>query len=241
MRIATYIKHNCVICSKEFKLKKSQHQRSTCGIVCRKIHSKNVNSKIIRKYKHTGENIKCPVCYKVVYRYRSQLDRGYKYCSKKCWYSILPDRLKSDENYMKGILKGLENGSEARKKALSTPEVRAKISKSNKLAFSEGRLKPRYGAENNLWKGGIATLQNSLRATPEYKAWRKAVYGLDNYTCQVCGTNKDLHAHHVLSFSQYPELRLDINNGVTLCRACHSDYHGRYLPDIGKVNRKVVA
>lgn len=57
----------------------------------------------------------------------------------------------------------------------------------------------------------------------EYVKWRKSVYERDNHKCRIY--NKDcngrIEAHHILSWSQYPELRYEINNGITLCRAHH--------------------
>ena len=187
----------------------------------------------------TGKYVTCPVCSTVSYRFPSQVKKGYKdYCSKECWYSYMPIRLKEDVKYKDGVLKGLANGATRRKEVLQSEEYRKKASTLFKQYAKEGRLTPRYGINNNFWKGGIASLQNKARQTLEYKDWRKAIYEYDNYRCVVCDTNEDLHAHHVLSFADYPELRYDTDNGVTLCRSCHSDYHGRYLPDISNANRR---
>ena len=73
------------------------------------------------------------------------------------------------------------------------------------------------------WQGGISSERDKIMITKEYKEWRNKVYQKDNYTCQCCGDNKggNLNAHHIKNFSNYPELRLDINNGITLCENCH--------------------
>jgi len=34
-----------------------------------------------------------------------------------------------------------------------------------------------------------------------------------------------LVAHHVYLFSDFPDKRYDIDNGLTLCRSCHSSLH----------------
>ncbi|MEK7991807.1 MAG: FAD-dependent thymidylate synthase [Thiotrichaceae bacterium] len=47
-----------------------------------------------------------------------------------------------------------------------------------------------------------------------------------DYTCQVCGEKKsNLHAHHVKSVAEYPELARDFDNLVTVCKDCHIDIH----------------
>lgn len=43
--------------------------------------------------------------------------------------------------------------------------------------------------------------------------------------CQVCGTDENLQAHHIIYKSVCPLLQFSINNGITLCRNCHSDTH----------------
>ena len=72
------------------------------------------------------------------------------------------------------------------------------------------------------WKGGITDQGKLLRNSDEYEFWRDKVFERDNYTCQCCGSNKNkLNSHHKYNFSEYPSLRFDINNGITLCEQCH--------------------
>lgn len=62
----------------------------------------------------------------------------------------------------------------------------------------------------------------------EYKAWRKSVFERDDYTCQACGVRgAKVNAHHKKQYAFYPELRYDIDNGVTLCVPCHKEVHRR--------------
>jgi len=64
------------------------------------------------------------------------------------------------------------------------------------------------------------------RYTKEYKQWKESVYKLYNHTCQECGkTHCKVHAHHIKSAKDYPDLRYDINNGICLCEQCHKQVH----------------
>ena len=64
------------------------------------------------------------------------------------------------------------------------------------------------------------------RTSLEYVNWRKNVFERDNYTCQVCGkVGGTLNAHHIKSFALHKKLRLDVNNGITLCEKCHKEVH----------------
>jgi len=56
-------------------------------------------------------------------------------------------------------------------------------------------------------------------------AWSKHVIAQDNYTCQFCSSQKNLVAHHVHPKETFPELLLVMENGLTLCKSCHSQYH----------------
>lgn len=80
----------------------------------------------------------------------------------------------------------------------------------------------RKGKNNNMWKGGITPINMAIRSSPEYKLWRTAVFERDNYTCIWCGYKGSLlQADHIKPFAYYPELRFAIDNGRTLCVACH--------------------
>jgi 5-methylcytosine-specific restriction endonuclease McrA len=62
--------------------------------------------------------------------------------------------------------------------------------------------------------------------TPGYAEWRLAVLERDLYTCQGCGKNGcKLCIHHIKSYKDFPELRIDIGNGITLCEGCHKKKH----------------
>jgi hypothetical protein len=56
-----------------------------------------------------------------------------------------------------------------------------------------------------------------------YNQWRNLVFERDNYTCQVCGDNSggNLVAHHLNGYHWCKELRIDVINGITLCKDCH--------------------
>jgi hypothetical protein len=83
------------------------------------------------------------------------------------------------------------------------------------------------GANNNNWKGGITGENEKIRRSDKYNKWRDDIYKRDNYKCQICGSKKDIVAHHIKEFAEYPELRFDINNGITVCRSCHYKIHRR--------------
>ena len=80
------------------------------------------------------------------------------------------------------------------------------------------------------WKGGITPENIKIRHSVEYKKWRVEVFKRDNFTCQICRVRgKYLEADHIKPFSLYPELRLDISNGRTLCKTCHKNSISTYL------------
>ena len=77
------------------------------------------------------------------------------------------------------------------------------------------------------WKGKTPPWEKERnRKTPEYQQWRTSVFQRDNYTCQKCGQKGgNLNAHHKIQWIDDKDLRYDMNNGITLCQACHRNIH----------------
>lgn len=93
----------------------------------------------------------------------------------------------------------------------------------------------RVGDKNPAWKGGVSTEDRMLRSSLRLRNWRSSVFQRDNYSCVECGcTRKVFNAHHVKSWKNYPELRFNIDNGITLCVNCHRKKHPRNEAYIGK-------
>jgi hypothetical protein len=63
------------------------------------------------------------------------------------------------------------------------------------------------------------------RNAPEAHEWRRLVFERDGYRCQECGKAGGLHAHHLKEWAKHPELRFDVDNGVSLCPPCHAKRH----------------
>jgi hypothetical protein len=64
---------------------------------------------------------------------------------------------------------------------------------------------------------------NNKRGSNHF-AWARMVK-LRDKVCTQCGATEDLHAHHIKPYKEFPELKYDINNGVTLCAHCHRLHH----------------
>jgi len=63
-----------------------------------------------------------------------------------------------------------------------------------------------------------------------YTNWRRKVFEKDKYTCQCCGDNKggNLTSHHLDGYNWAKDKRIDVDNGVTLCKLCHGEFHKIY-------------
>ena len=79
------------------------------------------------------------------------------------------------------------------------------------------------------WQGGITSKNNKIRNSLEIKLWRKAIFERDNFIDQKTGQRGgQLVAHHINNFADYPELRFAIDNGITLLKETHIEFHKIY-------------
>jgi len=81
--------------------------------------------------------------------------------------------------------------------------------------------------KNPLWIEDRSLLKtysgSEERRSPKYQNWRHQCIKRDRHICRI--NNKDCEGkvvvHHILGWADYPELRYNINNGITLCQAHH--------------------
>lgn len=66
---------------------------------------------------------------------------------------------------------------------------------------------------------------SQLRNKGAYKKWREEVLKRNKSRCAVCGSTTDVVAHHIKGVHEYPEGWYEVDNGIALCRDCHSEVH----------------
>jgi 5-methylcytosine-specific restriction endonuclease McrA len=156
-------------------------------------------------------------------------ERRYKLHSEKMYGvdSPLYGIKRSEETKQKLSLakKGVKSYWLGKKRSLDQKLYLSKLKRES--GQWKGENNPRHkdplnGERNGNWQGGITSWNAKIRNSNEYLEWKVSVFKRDNYTCQCCGSKRNLEAHHIENFSSNPELRFDTNNGLTMCTDCHN-------------------
>jgi len=109
--------------------------------------------------------------------------------------------------------------SRAVRRRMSRSAKGKRLSDSTRRKISEGLS----GPKSPRWRGGITEENHKIRTSLQYRLWRDAVFARDGYQCVIGGKahGSDLEADHIKPFARFPELRLEVSNGRTLCKTCH--------------------
>lgn len=160
--------------------------------------------------KSTQTQFICHLCNQIYFEKKSRIGKT-KYCSRKCQHlakkgSVPWNKGKTKKDFpILGAKQSKRIGWSPWNKGLKIPEM----SGENHPNWIKDRTQiKQYWTERN---------------NPEYKQWRQSVYLRDGFKCKI--NNEDcsgkLEAHHILRWNEYPELRYDTNNGITLCHSHH--------------------
>jgi hypothetical protein len=132
-----------------------------------------------------------------------------------------------------GVYVRTEEHLRIHREALGRPEVRKKMSESHKgykqteeqkmkqSLARRGENNPAYIKDRSLLKRFNDDAKD--RRSSAYVTWRKEVWLRDKFTCKLANPDCSgrIEAHHILSWRDYPELRYQTNNGITLCHFHH--------------------
>lgn len=97
--------------------------------------------------------------------------------------------------------------------------------------MQRNEMKEQYlnGDKNNFWIDGRHELyEDNWKSNKEADKIRAIVFKRDDRKCVICGSKKDINAHHLYSRNSHPDLIYVTENIVTLCKECHTEFHKIY-------------
>ena len=228
-------KMTCSICGKEYKTHKKDSLY--CSLQCAGEGHKN------------RKEVICNYCGKLIERKRSHAERNENsFCSKSCANKYMSEYMNGENSHnWKNTLittkcshcgkeiKVYKYKLEKHKNQFCNRECFRKFNSE----FLKGPNNPVYGkklysirGENSPhWKDELTEEDREHNRYDEgYRSFVLGVFRRDNFICQCCGYDKGkiLVAHHLNSYNTHKEQRTDINNGITLCNKCHTEFHKKY-------------
>lgn len=115
-----------------------------------------------------------------------------------------------------------KKGHEPWSKGKGNPSAKGNSYAKGITPWNKGIKWARMAKENNpAWKGGVRSENDKDRARFR-KQYQQLVFERDNYTCQICDVyGASIQVDHIKRWSEYPDLRFNLDNCRTLCMACH--------------------
>ena len=139
---------------------------------------------------------------------------------------ILENNTKVKPKYWAG-----KKRNEETKKKISQALVGRKLSDVTKEKIRQGNLGKlknlsflNKGENHPRWiKDRTQLAKRQERNDVAYQDWRKNVWIRDKFRCRMNDykCSGKIIAHHILGWSKFPELRYEVNNGITLCHFHH--------------------
>lgn len=128
------------------------------------------------------------------------------------------------------------------------PQLSNSGRKAGHIPWNKGKKLPGMSRENHpLWISDRSKLaKRQERNDSAYKQWRYSVWSRDGFKCKMLNEdcNGRIEAHHILGWTEHPELRYQTNNGITLCHAHHPRKRAEekrlspYFKDLVSVSKK---
>ena len=207
--------YNCDNCGDLLMLSQTELDRNSthyCSINCRKegtlklgIFSKENNG----RWKGGDVEVECNSCGEKFtvsagyYKYSTERRKGIFYCNNKCF----------------GVQQKLmwDNGT-------------------HQLIGKQPKLK---GSDSPNWKDDYTRIGRLIRNSPENYQWKQSCLDRDNNSCVICGSKHSITIHHKIPFAYFiKKYKLssaedarncegiyDTDNGVTLCKEHHHQFH----------------
>lgn len=77
---------------------------------------------------------------------------------------------------------------------------------------------------------GCTTARTRKPRVQSMKRWALKVIEKAGRLCQCCKDKdaENLEAHHLYAYEAYPEHRHKLENGMCVCRKCHTEFHAAY-------------
>lgn len=174
----------------------------------------------------------CPTCLKT-FQIKFNCFSNKKYCSSKCYHDFghsddTKQKMSSKKighKYWVGKKHTEESKEKMRISAHKTKPwlIARSISEQTRIKMSMRKTKESY------FTGFRNSLNRKERLNMSYINWRNRVFKRDNYICQITHEHcRDLVVHHLNGFNKYKDLRYTDDNGITLKREVHEEFHSIY-------------